>query len=67
VDSVSRSSYYRWLGEKAWTQEKKDPVRPVQMFEALAEERQAVLGYALEHPEVRHRESRRESACLFFS
>jgi len=53
---VSRSSYYRWLREKAWTQEKKDPVRPVQMFEALSEERQAVRRYALEHPEVRHRE-----------
>ncbi len=54
---VSRSSYYRWLREEAWSREQPaEPVRPVQAFEALAEERQAVVEYALEHSGVRHRE-----------
>jgi len=30
--------------------------RPVQPYEALPEEREAVKQYALKHPEVRHRE-----------
>ena len=33
-----------------------EPVRPVQPYEALAEEKQAVLAYAGKHPELRHRE-----------
>ena len=54
---VSRSSYYRWLREEAWSRRQPtDPVRPVQAFEALREEKQAVRKYALEHPGVRHRE-----------
>lgn len=54
---VSRSSYYRWLRGEAWSRaQPAAPVRPVQAFEALAEERQAVVEYALEHPGVRHRE-----------
>lgn len=54
---VPRSSYYRWLREEAWAREgPAEPVRPVQAFEALPEEKQAVVSYALEHPEVRHRE-----------
>jgi transposase InsO family protein len=52
---VSRGSYYRWLKEEAWVKEKEAP-RPVQAFEALAEERAAVLAYARQHPEIRHRE-----------
>jgi transposase InsO family protein len=31
-------------------------VRPVQAYEALPEEKQAVVQYALKHPELRHRE-----------
>jgi hypothetical protein len=31
-------------------------LRPVQTFEALPEERAAVLAYARSHPEIRHRE-----------
>ncbi len=31
-------------------------IKPVQAFEALPEEKQAVVKYALEHPGVRHRE-----------
>jgi len=52
---VARSSYYRWLREEAWSAPS-EPVRVVQAFEALPEEKQAVRTYALEHPEVRHRE-----------
>lgn len=52
---ISRGSYYRWLKEEAWTKEQAD-VRPVQAFEALPEERAAVLAYARQHPEIRHRE-----------
>jgi putative transposase len=52
---ISRGSYYRWLKEEAWAQEAAD-VRPVQAFEALPEERTAVLAYARAHPEIRHRE-----------
>jgi transposase InsO family protein len=33
-----------------------EPVRPVQMFEALPEEKASVVAYAKEHPELRHRE-----------
>lgn len=29
---------------------------PVQAFEALPEEKEAVIQYALAHPEIRHRE-----------
>jgi putative transposase len=50
---ISRGSYYRWLQEEAWAKEPTD-VRPVQAFEALAEERAAVLAYARKHPEIRH-------------
>lgn len=54
---VPRTTYYRWLREERWTNElPADRGRPVQAFEALAEEKQAVKEYALEHPEIRHRE-----------
>lgn len=53
---VSRSSYYRWKTAEAWKQEHRAPVVPVQVFEALPEEKAAVREYALAHPEVRHRE-----------
>lgn len=52
---ISRGSYYRWLKEEAWAK-KQEAVRPVQAFEALPEERAAVLAYARQHPEIRHRE-----------
>lgn len=50
------TTYYRWLREEAWKREMPLPVKPVQVFEALSQEKQAVKGYALEHPEIRHRE-----------
>jgi putative transposase len=54
---ISRRSYYRWLKEEAWAKAlPTEPVRPVQAYEALAEERAAVLSYARRHPELRHRE-----------
>ena len=52
---IAPSSYYRWLKEQAWAQTAPS-VRPVQAFEALSEEREAVVKYALDHPDVRHRE-----------
>lgn len=54
--SVPRGTFYRWKRERAWEQEASEPVSPVQAFEALPEEKRAVVRFALEHPEVRHRE-----------
>jgi putative transposase len=54
---ISRRSYYRWLKEEAWTRSlPSEPIRPVQVYEALPEEKEAVLAYARRHPELRHRE-----------
>ena len=54
---IARRSYYRWLGEEAWARAlPAEPVKPVQPFEALPQEKEAVLNYARKHPELRHRE-----------
>ena len=54
---IPRRSYYRWLKEEAWARAlPEEPVKPVQPYEALAEEKEAVLAYARKHPELRHRE-----------
>jgi putative transposase len=54
---IPQRTYYRWLKEEAWARALPvDPVKPVQPYEALAEEKQAVLDYARRHPELRHRE-----------
>jgi len=54
---ITRRSYYRWLKEEAWARVlPAEPVKPVQPYEALAEEQQAVLEYARKHPGLRHRE-----------
>jgi putative transposase len=54
---ISRRSYYRWLREEKWAKElPREPVRPVQLYEALPAEKEAVLQYARAHPELRHRE-----------
>jgi putative transposase len=54
---IARRTYYRWLKEEAWARALPvDPVKPVQPYEALPEEKQAVLDYARRHPELRHRE-----------
>jgi len=49
------ASYYRWRRQAAWTL---PPIRSPagSLYELLEAERQAVTRYALEHPEVRHRE-----------
>jgi transposase InsO family protein len=54
---IARRSYYRWLREEAWARAlPAEPVKPVQPYEALAEEKEAVLKYARKHAELRHRE-----------
>jgi transposase InsO family protein len=54
---IPRRTYYRWLKEEAWARVlPAEPVKPVQPYEALAEEKEAVLAYARRHPELRHRE-----------
>jgi putative transposase len=54
---VSPSSYYRWLRDKAKTQARPTGLAaPLQPYEALPEEKEAVRVYALKHPEIRHRE-----------
>lgn len=53
---VPPGSYYRWKREEAWKRESTPPLQPVQVFEALAEEKAAVKDYALSHADVRHRE-----------
>ena len=54
---IARRTYYRWLREEAWARAlPAEPARPVQPYEALAEEKEAVLAYARRHAELRHRE-----------
>jgi transposase InsO family protein len=54
---MARRSYYRWLREEAWARAlPAEPIRPVQPYEALEQEKQAVLDYARRHPQLRHRE-----------
>jgi transposase InsO family protein len=53
---VSRRSYYRWLAEGSWLESSPRPPKLVQAYEALPEEKGAVVAYALKHPELRHRE-----------
>lgn len=53
---VARSNYFRWKKEQAWQSDRHAPTPPVQAFEALPEEKEAVTQFALTHPEIRHRE-----------
>jgi transposase InsO family protein len=53
---IARSNYFRWKKEAGWKNIRKEPIPPVQAFEALAEEKAAVMKFALNHPEIRHRE-----------
>ena len=55
---IPPSSYYRWLRQEAWAREVRDgsPPRPVQAYEALEEEKEAVRRYACRDTELRHRE-----------
>lgn len=52
---IPPASYYRWRKAARWEQPR--PRSPTgSMYELLDTERQAVIDYALKHPEVRHRE-----------
>lgn len=51
---VAPGSYYRWRRAKSW--ERESIPKPVPPYEATADEKAAVLGYARRHPDVRHRE-----------
>lgn len=54
---IASRSYYRWLKEESWARTRPvEPSKPVSPYEALSEEKQAVLTYARKHPELRHRE-----------
>ena len=53
---VSYGSYYRWKREQAWKREAVQPMAPVQVFEALPAEKEAVKQFALAHAQIRHRE-----------
>ena len=54
---VSPASYYRWRQEEPRAKRlAAEPARPVQAYEATAEEKRAVQAYALRHPGIRHRE-----------
>jgi transposase InsO family protein len=54
---IAVRSYYRWLKEEAWAKERPaEPPSPVSPYEALSEEKKAVIAYARKHPELRHRE-----------
>ena len=54
---IPRRSYYRWLRGEKWAKAlPAEPLQPVQMYEALPAEKEAVLAYARAHPELRHRE-----------
>lgn len=55
---VSRTTYYRWLRAAARRVAEGlcGAPPPVQPYEALPEEKGAVIEYALKHPEIRHRE-----------
>ena len=54
---IAPRSYYRWLKEEAWARERPaEPSSPVSPYEALSEEKKAVIAYARKRPELRHRE-----------
>ena len=57
VLGVSPASYYRWRSETRRTGlHPLATARPVQVYEATTQERQAVRAFALKHPGLRHRE-----------
>jgi transposase InsO family protein len=54
---VSPASYYRWRKESQGAKAlPREPLRPVQAYEATEEEKRVVREYALKHPGIRHRE-----------
>jgi transposase InsO family protein len=62
---IPRRTYYRWLQEEAWARAlPAESVRPVQPYEALPEEKQAVLDYARRHRELAWRMVDEDVVCL---
>jgi transposase InsO family protein len=55
VLEISRSSYHRWK-QAGWAVSSRPRSSPGSMYQLLPEERQAIVAYALAHPEIRHRE-----------
>lgn len=54
---IAPRSYYRWLKEEKWARSLPEkPLKRVQPYEALPQEKEAVIAYALKHPGLRHRE-----------
>jgi putative transposase len=56
---ISRTTYYRWQRASSLRVAEGTavpPSPPIQPYEALPEEKAAVIEYALKHPELRHRE-----------
>jgi len=54
VLGITPSSYYRWLREEAWAKSSgAKPTAAVQVYEALPEEKRAVIDDALAHSEIR--------------
>jgi putative transposase len=54
---IAPRSYYRWLKDEAWAKVRPpEPSPPVPPYEALSEEKKAVIAYARKHAELRHRE-----------
>jgi transposase InsO family protein len=55
---VSPRSYYRWLKAQPWPRPASDWPSPemVPLYEALPEEKKAVIDYARKHTHLRHRE-----------
>lgn len=54
---IASRSYYRWLKEEAWAKDRPaEPAAPVSPYEALSDEKKAVISYARKHAELRHRE-----------
>jgi putative transposase len=54
---VAPRSYYRWVKGGAWAEQRPaEPPSPVSPYEALSEEKEAVIAYSRKHPGLRHRE-----------
>lgn len=52
---IRSASYYRWRRKAAW-QKPRSRSPSGSMYELLPSEREAIIAYALRHPEIRHRE-----------
>ena len=54
---IAARSYYRWLKHEAWAKGRPAVApAPLSPYEALSEEKRAVIAYARKHAVLRHRE-----------